>query len=577
MGRALIVIATAVLGVGVGIYTLDIVRDDPVASFAGASTGGAIALLAAGWALIGAGGAFWLRTSRNCVGPLLVAAGFGWFLLEWINPGAGSALAFTLGLCFYAACPPLVGHAVLAYPAGRIARGLERTAIAVSYVGGIFVLGILPALLSSPSLETCSECPRNLVLFAERGSLAADVRRVGIYLGVGWALVLAVLIVSRLVGPPGAPRRRAWPLASAGAGYFGFVAATFAASHDRGILWNGTLERRLWLGQAAALLCVALAVGSALLRGRRARSTVARLVVGLAQSPPPGGLRDVLADIIGDPDLIIAYALPDSDRLVDADGRPVDVSRAAQTSLVSDGRRVAVLGHAPGLLDDEQLVEEVTGAARLALENERLRAEVRARLEDLRASRARLVAMGDAERRRLERDLHDGAQQRLVALALSLRLLRSQLASDGHRGALRPLEKADAELDSAISELRELASGIFPAVLADAGLAAAVHALAEDARVPIRIGTLPASRQPSEIEIAAYAVVAETARTARGGITVEAEAREGGLVVEVAAQDAGELDLAGVDDRVGALDGRLEVVRGLQGGVTIRAEFPCES
>jgi hypothetical protein len=104
-----------------------------------------------------------------------------------------------------------------------------------------------------------------------------------------------------------------------------------------------------------------------------------------------------------------------------------------------------------------------------------------------------------------------------------------------------------------------------------------VHALAEDARVPIRIGTLPASRQPSEIEIAAYAVVAETARTARGGITVEAEAREGGLVVEVAAQDAGELDLAGVDDRVGALDGRLEVVRGLQGGVTIRAEFPCES
>src|SRR5262249_25667178 len=169
--------------------------------------------------------------------------------------------------------------------------------------------------------------------------------------------------------------------------------------------------------------------------------------------------------------------------------------------------------------------------------------------EDLRASRARLVAMGDAERRRLERDLHDGAQQRLVAIALSLRLLRSQLASNGHPEALRRLEEADAELGSAISELRELAAGIFPAVLADAGLAAAVHALAEDARVPIRIGTLPERRQPFEIELAAYAVLAETARSAHGGVTVEAEARNGRLVVEVAAREAGELDLAGVDDR----------------------------
>src|SRR5262245_65262874 len=125
MGRALILIATAVLAVAVGIYTLDIVRDDPFASFAGASTGGTIALLGAGWALIASGAAFWLRSPRNRVGPLLVAAGFAWFLLEWINPRTGSAAAFTLGLCFYAACPPLVGHAVLAYPGGKVLRRLE--------------------------------------------------------------------------------------------------------------------------------------------------------------------------------------------------------------------------------------------------------------------------------------------------------------------------------------------------------------------------------------------------------------------------------------------------------------------
>src|SRR5262249_29655769 len=153
----------------------------------------------------------------------------------------------------------------------------------------------------------------------------------------------------------------------------------------------------------------------------------------------------------------------------------------------------------------------------------------------------------------------------------------SQLASNGHPEALRRLEEADAELGSAISELRELAAGIFPAVLADAGLAAAVHALAEDARVPIRIGTLPERRQPFAIELAAYAALAETARSAHGGATVEAEARNGRLVVEVAAREAGELDLAGVDDRVGAVDGRLDIVRSRQGDVTIRAEFPCGS
>src|SRR5207249_1129962 len=118
-------------------------------------------------------------------------------------------------------------------------------------------------------------------------------------------------------------------------------------------------------------------------------------------------------------------------RAVDPSGRP------AQTSVVCDGRRVAVLGHAPGLLDDQELLEHVAAAARLALENERLQAEAHARLEELRASRSRIVSTGDAERKRLERDLHDGAQQRLVALALSLRLLRSQIGTDEHAAEAR--------------------------------------------------------------------------------------------------------------------------------------------
>jgi signal transduction histidine kinase len=219
----------------------------------------------------------------------------------------------------------------------------------------------------------------------------------------------------------------------------------------------------------------------------------------------------------------------------------------------------------------------VTAAARLALENERLQAEVRARLEELRASRARIVEASDAERKRLERDLHDGAQQRLVGLSLALRLLRSQLPAQAEPETLARLDEAEAELREAIAELRDLAHGIFPAVLADEGLAAAVEALTEEARVPIRLRGLPGARFEPLVETAAYTVVAEAERAATRGLAVRAEQSADCLVVEVEADGVGDgLDLVGLEDRVGALEGRLAVER--EGGrVTIRAELPCAS
>ena len=261
------------------------------------------------------------------------------------------------------------------------------------------------------------------------------------------------------------------------------------------------------------------------------------------------------------------------------DGRPVDVSpRQQQTALVRNHTPVAVLAHAPGLLDDEQLVDEVTAAARLALENERLRAEACGRLEELRASQARIVAAGDAERRRLERDLHDGAQQRLVALGLSLRLVRSQLQPGVDLETVGRLDLADSLLAKATSELRELAHGIFPAVLADGGLSVAVHALAEDSRVPVHVGPLPEGRFPESVETAAYSVVSETARSGGGGgLFVSGERRAGTLAVEVQTEDLGELDVGALRDRLEALDGRLDVRRDGNGRVTIRARVPCGS
>jgi signal transduction histidine kinase len=569
MRRWTIAVGLLGLGLAAGELTLRAARDHPAYWYAGSSRLAGAALLTAGWALVGCGVAFWLRRPSSRCGPLLAAAGLAWFLPEWNNPELGSSLAFTVGLGLYAVCPPLVAHAVLGYPGGRLPSRAEAATIAAAYSGALLVGGLLPALVFDPPAEDCADCPRNLLLVTGVDGAAGHLTRIAVYLGLAWAAALTALCARRLARGS----RSARPVAGAGVVYLGLVAATYAAALDRGFVTNGTLERRLWLGQAAALLALAGCVAWALVRARRARAAVARVVVELTRSPPRGGLQAALAGIAGDPTLELAYPVGEAERLVDFDGRPVEIPSGSETTrIVREGRTLAVLAHRPGAFDDEQLVDEVSAAARLALENERLQAEMQARLEELRASRSRIVAAGDAERRRLERDLHDGAQQRLVGLSLSLRHLRGRMS-----GADGRLAQAEDELRRAAAELRELAHGIFPAALADEGLGAALEALAEEGSVPIRIQHAPETRFDAPIETAAYTVVAEAARTATSALTVAARAAGGRLVVEVETAASGELDLTSLEDRVGALDGRLAVVPGTDGGVTIRAELPCES
>jgi signal transduction histidine kinase len=573
MPRLAIAIATSALGVLAGVYSLGVARDEPAYWFAGGSRSGDAALLAAGWALIAAGVVYWLRRPRNPCGPLLAAAGFAWLVPEWNNAAIGSALAFTIGLVLSAAYPALVGHALLAYPGGTLSSRTERAVVASAYAGAAIVAGLAPALVFDPT-GACGQCPRNLVLAWGRPGAADDLGRLGVSFGVAWAAALTLLVLLRLARAEA--RRGAGPVLLPGAVFLGLVAAELAASVDRGFVANGTLERRLWLSQAVALCAVAAGVLWGLTRGRRARAAAARLVVDLAQSRPAGGLRASLGRIVGDPDLVLAYPVDGSTRLVDADGHPVVPAVSLErTALVRDGRTVAVLAHEPGALADEHLVDEVARAARLALEHERLQAEVRARVEELRASRARIVEAGDAERKRLERDLHDGAQQRLVGLSLSLRLLHRQL---GASDASARLDDAERELRTAIADLRELAHGIFPAVLADEGLAAAIDALAEDAAVPIRVERTTEERFPASVETAAYTVVAEPARTARGPIGVRAVRHGDLLVVEVETGDPiSDFDIVSLEDRVGAIGGRLALVHGTGSRATIRAELPCGS
>jgi signal transduction histidine kinase len=328
------------------------------------------------------------------------------------------------------------------------------------------------------------------------------------------------------------------------------------------------------------------------MRARLSRETVVSgLISRLGDATlPRGELRETLAEAIGDPSLELAYWVPDVAAYVDARGRPVEipeeVSGRAWSPVEREGQPLAAIVYDAGLLEQRELIRAAGAAASIALENERLDAELRARLEDLRASRARIVAAGDEERRRLERDLHDGAQQRLVSLALTLRLARKRLGGDSE-GAGELIDEAMAELEDATNELRELARGIHPAVLSDRGLAAAVRALAGRAPLPVEVTVADEERMPAPVESAAYFVVAEAltnvARYAEAGsVQVDVERSNGRVTIEVRDDGVGGADpaagsaLRGLADRVAAVDGSLSVESPPGRGTTVRAEFPCE-
>jgi signal transduction histidine kinase len=326
----------------------------------------------------------------------------------------------------------------------------------------------------------------------------------------------------------------------------------------------------------AAVVVVALGLPWGLLHARIQRRSVARIVAELGEAPPPGSLESALARAIGDPELRIAYWLPASRRYVDSRGipvgEPVASSGRAVTPLVRDGRRVAVVEHAAGVAELER---EIGAAVRLALENERLQAEVLAQLHDLRESRTRIVATGDAERRRLERDLHDGAQQRLLALSYDLRVARAAAEGEGDAETGSLLAVATGEALAALVELRELAHGIHPAILTEAGLGPALATLADEAPIAVAIGETAGDRFASPVETTAYFVVAEAiddaARRDARYAAVSAPRDEERLVVTVE-DDGSERNSTMIQlaDRVGAVGGRLVLE-----ATTLRAEIPC--
>jgi signal transduction histidine kinase len=327
-----------------------------------------------------------------------------------------------------------------------------------------------------------------------------------------------------------------------------------------------------------------------LVRSRVARAgAVSELLLRLGEAPGTGSLRCRLSDALGDRSLQLVFWLEDKGRWVDSDGHVVELPAAgdsarAWTAVELEGRRVGAIVHDVTLCEDPELLGSVAAAAGLAMENERLQAQLRARVEELRASRARIVEAGTHERRRLERNLHDGAQQRLVALSLTLRLAQGKVHTDPEK-ADELLSAAQQELTLALGELRELARGIHPAVLSDRGLGAALEALAGRAPITVDLAELPGDRLPEPIEAAAYFVVAEALTNVvkyahANQATVRVARCNGRAVVEVADDGIGGADpdrgsgLRGLADRVSALDGRMSLDSPAGAGTRLRAEIP---
>jgi signal transduction histidine kinase len=502
--------------------------------------------LVTGWTLIACGLVAWSRRPESRSGALMAATGFSWFFGNFATSGV--APVDWLGAhALYVYRGPLI-HLLVAYPSGRLSSRLDRAAVAFGYAAAV----VTPVWRSEVA-----------------------------------SIVLAVLLVAvcalsylRAVGPA----RRARLLALRAAAVFGLVLAGGAAA--RLAVPTGDASDPSLIALEATLCALAGGLLAGLLSPSWERAAVTDLVVELGESRS-GTLRDELARALGDPTLAVGYWLPNDSAFVDSEGRrlalPDPGSERSVTMIEGEGGPIAALVHDVTVLDDPGLREAVSSAAQLAAANARLQAEVRGQVAELRASRRRILEVGDEERRRLERRLREGAELRLERLAEQLRGTRLSARSE----AGTSIDRIEAQLARALEELRQLAHGLHPRVLAEAGLPGALASLAEQAPIPVDVAA-PAARLPADVEAVAYFLCSEAlANVAKhasaSGVTISVTTGDGRVRVEVeddglgGADPAGGTGLRGLADRVEALSGTLRVESPAGGGTRLAAEIPLGS
>ena len=536
-------------------------------------------MLVIGLSFMMAGIAAWQRWPSSRLGLLFTIVGY-LYLVPYALVNLANPAAFTFGNLsqgFYGAALAQLG---LAWPSGRLRSRFECGVVIAEYVSAA-VFGLAGMMFWNPTFDGCPASCQNLLLVHSSRPVWDALNTASGLVGLVLTGIVLTLIIRHWRSAQGWSRRAMVPLV--------WISCAVGAEQ---ILTGGALNLPLSSLVSAALAPLVLLTGPALfvvstVRARTARGAVGAAVVDLEPGAPPARLRDALARALGDSTLQLAFRLPDGAGYLDTSGQVVDPARPAPGRAVTPVTEAsgAVLVHDAGLGQEPQLVRLTAAAASMALEHARLQAEVQAQLEQVRASRARLVEAGDAERRRLERDLHDGAQQRLVTLSLALGMARDRAAkADPELGSL--IESARKEAREALTELRELARGIHPAVLTETGLTGAIQALVERSPVATTITAVPDRRYPAAIEATAYFVVSEAlvnvAKHARAdGAQVMIRKFPGRLLVEVSddgtggARSEGGSGLRGLADRVASVGGVLRVDSPPGGGTRLEADIPC--
>jgi signal transduction histidine kinase len=543
-------------------------------TYAAASAAAMAAFLIAGLGLVVAG---WLAARDPGTGwlsALCVLASAAWLAPALVGWEGGPPLVRSLGIIATPFLVPVLAHLVLAAPTGRVRGVRRRTAVATTY--GLTTLASVGYVISwDPFWDRyCwSDCTDNALLLAGDPVRTRLIEQAWLSTVVAVGVLTLVAAFWRLATATAIARAVGWPVIVPAA-----LASTLEAVYAVARLANRAegpdreLFMRSFLARATALTALTAGVLWFLWRRRRRAAGFVTLVNELDRSAGTGSLQATLSRAVGDPSLTVAYWLPRIERYVNRSGQQVHPRAEpgrALTSIVRDGAPLAVVSHERDILDDHTLRQRVGSAALLAIDNERLAAELLAHLEDLRASQRRIVAAADHARRRIERDLHDGAQQRLLAVLYELRLARSEPTRHDHDAAA-----LDALIDTAqqsLAELRDLAHGIFPAILEEAGLEAALWTLADQATTMVQIGTMPDRRLPAATEQVAYLVVTETVAATRpgaGGLSIDASLRGDTLVLDLDGPQAPPSQY--LLDRIGACDGSLT-----HQARALHVEVPC--
>jgi len=462
----------------------------------------------------------------------------------------------------------------LAFPTGRLPGPLDRVLVGAGYASALGgQLGAL-ALGGAAGFD-------NVFPVVDRPGAGNAVHAATLIVVSALALTGFAIVVSRRRAR-GRARRRTGTLIL---DMFALGLLVIAAL----LLWALSPSQPDMLVQRVTPLVLGIAPAAflaGLLDAHLGRAGVGELFVRLRDNP--SDLRGALARALRDPSLSLIYWLPQYASWADEHGHPAalpDGGSRTATVIERDGKPVAALVHDPSLADERPLLDAVTAAAAIAIDNGRLHADLRAWLEELHGSRARVLEAGQRERQRLERDLHDGAQQRLIALSLNLGVLERRLGADVD--ARSALAKAKQQIALSLDELRDVARGLHPAVLSGHGLAVALESLTARAPVPARLTVHVDGRLAEPIEIAAYYVVCESLanigkHAQASHSTIHVERSSDTLLVEVVDDGIGGADtergtgLRGLTDRVEALGGRLQVWTTRGQGTRVRAEIPCK-